>query len=229
MKARLFALFTPLLIVGNGSPDLDDPETLDKIIAEAIDSDNLQKRVKEGEELLYAPNEQKPFTGWVKRMWDNGQVMHLYSYKDGERDGLETEWYENGQKKEEGNYKDGKVEGLATAWHKNGHKMMEGNYKDGKRDRILTMWYENGRKKWEGNFRDGKENGLSTAWYENGRKKAEGNFKDDKIMSAEAWKPNGEKCPVTNVKDGNGVVVFYYDDGTELSRSKYSNGKEVWD
>ena len=181
MKARLFALFTPLLIVGNGSPDLDDPETLDKIIAEAIDSDNLQKRVKEGEELLYAPNEQKPYTGWVKRMWDNGQVMHLYSYKDGKRDGLETEWYENG------------------------------------------------RKKWEGNFRDGKENGLSTAWYENGRKKAEGNFKDDKIMSAEAWKPNGEKCPVTNVKDGNGVVVFYYDDGTELSRSKYSNGKEVWD
>ena len=32
-------------------------------------------------------------------------------------------------------------------------------------------------------------------------------------MSAKVWKPNGEKCPVTNVVDGNGLVVIYDDDG----------------
>jgi hypothetical protein len=39
----------------------------------------------------------------------------------------------------------------------------------------------------------------------------------------------GEKCPVTNVKDGNGVLVIYKDDGTERFRETYKNGKIVED
>ena len=38
--------------------DLDDPATLDKIIAEAIDWKKLESRGEEGEALAYAPNEQ---------------------------------------------------------------------------------------------------------------------------------------------------------------------------
>jgi len=55
------------------------------------------------------------------------------------------------------------------------------------------------------------------------------NFKVGKLMSAKAWKPNGEKCPLTNVKDGNGVWVSYYDDGTEDIRWNYKDGKRVRD
>jgi general secretion pathway protein G len=44
-------------------------------------------------------------------------------------------------------------------------------------------------------------------------------------MSAVAWKPNGEKCPVTNVVDGSGVVVRYNEDGTENRRETYKDGK----
>jgi len=46
-------------------------------------------------------------------------------------------------------------------------------------------------------------------------------------MSAEVWKPNGEKCPVTNVKDGNGVTVRYREDGRELFRFTYKDGVQV--
>jgi antitoxin component YwqK of YwqJK toxin-antitoxin module len=42
-------------------------------------------------------------------------------------------------------------------------------------------------------------------------------------------KPNGEKCPVTNLKDGNGVVVFYNEDGTEDFRFTYKDGERVRD
>ena len=52
-------------------------------------------------------------------------------------------------------------------------------------------------------------------------------YKDGKIMSAFVWKPNGEKCSVTNVKDGNGVVVSYKRDGTELYRLNYKDGEEL--
>jgi len=42
-----------------------------------------------------------------------------------------------------------------------------------------------------------------------------------------AWKPNGEKCPVTNVVNGNGVWVWYNDDGTESFRTTYKDGVKV--
>ena len=157
MKATLFALFVGLLMVGCGSPDLDDPETLDKILAEAIDFDKLQIRGKKGEKLFYAPNKQTPYTGWAKVMYDNGQVKVLIPLKDGKKDG------------------------------------------------------------------------LSTTWYENTQKSSEVNFKDGKPMSAVHWKPNGEECPVTNVKDGNGITVYYNDDGTERIRYTIKDGVTVKD
>ena len=159
--------------------DMGDKETRDKIIAEAIDGNTLQDRGNEGEKLVYEPNQQKPYTGWVKGMHDNGQIKILAQIKDGKRHGLGTGWYENGQ------------------------KLLARNYKDGKPD------------------------GLGTFWYSNGQKEIELNSKDGKLMSAEVWKPNGEKCPVTNVKDGNGVWVRYNEDGTELFRSTYKDSELV--
>ena len=90
-------------------------------------------------------------------------------------------------------------------------------------------FHENGQKKVEINFKDGKLDGLWTRWYESGQKNAEGNWKDNKLMSAKAWKPNGEKCPVTNLQDGNGFLVRYNDDGTEKRRETYKDGEIVYD
>ena len=98
MKKLLAAMFVALLMVGCGeqalnaqtsknepglSIDLDDNETLEGIIAEAIDYKKLQRRGKEGKELLYAPNQQTPYTGWMKAMWGNGQIKGLVQYEDG--------------------------------------------------------------------------------------------------------------------------------------------------
>jgi len=35
-------------------------------------------------------------------------------------------------------------------------------------------------------------------------------------MTEVAWKPNGEKCPVTNVVNGNGVRACYRGNGTRI-------------
>jgi antitoxin component YwqK of YwqJK toxin-antitoxin module len=139
--------------------------------------------------------------------------------------GLATSWYENGNKELETNYKDGKEAGLYTEWYADGRKKSEGNYKDGKLDGLWTAWYADGQKKSEGNSKDGKMYGLWTEWYENGQRKREANYKDGKLMSAVSWKPNGEKCPVTNVKDGNGGWVGYYKEGQKESEASWSDGK----
>jgi len=126
MKKFLVTMFVALLMVGCGggdsgsdSPesnqssaenppaaktaevakiDLDDNETLAKIIAEAIDDSSLELGGKEGEELHYiklhserviAVEEvmgQKPFSGASKSMYENGQIRRLDQYKDGKKD-----------------------------------------------------------------------------------------------------------------------------------------------
>ena len=142
--------------------------------------------------------------------------------------GKHTEYYDDGQKKEEGNYKDSEKEGLWTKWYENGQKAQEENYKNGKLDGLSTYWYENGQKEWEANWKDGNQHGLSTHWYENGQKEGESNWRDGKIISAVHWKPNGEKCPVTNIdEDGNGFWLEYKDDGTESYRFIFKDGEPV--
>ena len=112
--------------------DLDDPETLDKIIAEATEGNELQRRGKEGEELYYAQNEQTPYTGWHVIFHDNGKIKHLVQHKDGKWNGLWVTWHENGQKEDSTQYKDGKPDGLGTEWYPSGQKNVEANYKDGR-------------------------------------------------------------------------------------------------
>ena len=278
MRISLLLILPVLLVVGCGSPKLDDPKTLDDIIAEAIDEDKLQKRGKEGEELCYSPNAQTPYSGWAKSIYENGQVKQLRQLKDGKLEGLQTFWYEHGQKEVEENLKDGKVDGLVTVWNEhgqkkteinfkdgiedglwterydNGQKKEEANFKDGKLDGLVTRWYQNGQKKeeenwkdnkkngleieWgrngqkeeEENWKDGKKDGLSTGWYDNGQKEVEVNFKDDKPVSATIWKPNGEKCPITNFVGGNGVVVEYSEkSGAVKRRLTFKNGERIYD
>ena len=53
--------------------------------------------------------------------------------------------------------------------------------------------------------------------------------KGGKCRQASAWKPNGEKCPVTNILNGNGVIVWYEEDGAVSHRQTYKAGKIVRD
>ena len=133
--------------------NLDDPETLAKVIAEAIDDKELEQRGEKGDELWYAPNQLKPHTGWRKVTCDDGRTMAL------------------------------------------------------------------------GHCRDGKLEGLSIGWSSNGCKEEESTWKDGKIMTYVVFKPNGEKCPETNVVNGNGVLVFYDDDGKVETRATCRDGE----
>ena len=164
--------------------------------------------------------------------YDNGQKKGQFHYKDGELDGLWTEWYENGQKEWEVNFKDGEQDGLWTKWHENGQKELEGNYKDGEQEGLRQQWDENGQKKLEGNFKDGEQEGLWIEWYTNGQKEREFHFKNDNLVSASVWKPDGEPCPITKIVDGSGIVLISYENGQKFKETHYKDGKkdglETW-
>ena len=193
--------------------DLDDNETRNRIIAEAIDWDEIPSG----------------YTGWSKEMHDNGRINLLAQYKDGRPDGPWTAWYSSGQKKLESNYKDGKLDGVWTGWNEDGEKREEINFKEGKYDGLVTCWYKNGQKSHESTYKNGKGAGLHTEWYNNGQKRSETTFKDGGPVTIVVWKPNGEKCPDTKLVDGNGVWVGYNEDGTERFRATYKDGARVKD
>jgi antitoxin component YwqK of YwqJK toxin-antitoxin module len=238
MKATLFALFVALLMVGCGEADLSDPDVVEDATADAVDWSKLQDR----DGVTYLPNTQEPFSGYAKQVYENEQIEVLAKFKDGYVVRVK-QWQENGTPRWDFGFTEGNrgIEGIPwkeegetiyqrpkdgpeTFWHENGQKKSEGNYKDGVIHGPAIGWHKNGQKAYEANYIKGKENGLSTEWYENGQIKLKIQFKDGKALSADAWKPNGEKCPVTNLKGGNGVVVIYNDDGTEDSRDTYKDG-----
>lgn len=148
MKLLPFLLLVfALLFVGCGKPDLDDPDKLNKILEEALDADKIQERGVKGQVLLYAPNDQKPYTGWVKSMHSNGQVELLGQIKDGKPDGLNTEWYDNGQKKQQISFKSGVPEGTWTRWYDNGQKKKESQYESGEElADSVKKWSRNGER-----------------------------------------------------------------------------------
>ena len=109
----------------------DTPKSLsdadvERLLKEAGDGDSLEER----DGLFYQNNE--PYSGWAKGMYDSGQPKGLGQFKDGKQDGLEMRWQENGQKSYEATYKDGELDGLRTRWHENGQKKSETTFKDGK-------------------------------------------------------------------------------------------------
>ena len=88
-------------------------------------------------------------------------------------------------------------------------------------------YYSNGQKKVE-EYKDGKRDGLETWWYKNGKIKFKRITSAGKRLSAEVWKPNGEKCLASNLTQGNvGIMILYNEDGTEENRGSYKDGELV--
>jgi antitoxin component YwqK of YwqJK toxin-antitoxin module len=136
MKHTLLIITALMLVVGCSSDPIDGSTLIEK------------------GGLMYAPGSDKPYSGEAVWSWESlGRGEG--TYKDGELDGLHTQWYENGQMREEETYKDGELDGLSTTWYENGQKKSERTYKDGKVDGLLTYWYENGQKESEWTYKDG--------------------------------------------------------------------------
>ena len=170
-------------------PNVDDPIVRAQILLQALDEDNLQTRqAPSGEKLHYTPNQQVPYTGWVR----DDRV--LYQIEGGKRHGLYVEWYSNQQNEQKGFYSNGSKTGVWTYWYEDGQKEAEGTFKDGSKNGLWIYWYRNGQKEKEGTYKDDSENGLWAYWNEDGQKEKEGTFtagSDDVLWTY--WDEDGQK------------------------------------
>ena len=101
-----------------------------------IDEESLKDRGG----IKYRQDSQKPYSGKVFKLHENGVKSTEGNYEEGKRVGLWTEWYDSDLKKVEGSYADGKKEGFWIEWYENGQKSKEDNFKKGESDNTWTRW-----------------------------------------------------------------------------------------
>ena len=157
--------------------------------------------------LLYAPNKEKPFSGSVFDLYDNGQKKLNGRYRNGIKNGKWQWWNMDGGIDSTGSYKKGLMNGLWEFYFSNGNLKGKGQYRNGNgaerddtsiardgRHGKWTFWYESGVLKEKQNWKNGKLDGLSTTWHENGQKKVEGTYKDGELDGIWiSWNEQGQK------------------------------------
>jgi len=98
-------------------------------------------------------------------------------------------------------------------------------YVDGKGHGTWIETHLNGSRKSETPYVNGEIHGAQIGYCEDGSKKSETVWANGKLMSANVWKPDGQKCPETNLKNGAGKIVSYYKDGSKERKNPYVDGK----
>ena len=178
--------------------------------------------------LFYTTDTNKPYSGSVFSLYDDGEKKEEKTFKDGKKDGLWTWWHDNGQMWGEITYKDGKKDGLWTWWHKNGQKYTEATYKGGNAVGLSTEWFDNGQKKFEKTFKQGELNGLYNEWFENGQKKSKFTYKHGQLEGVvTGYNENGQKVYVGTFKNGkpDGLITRWHDNGQKKFEGIVKDGK----
>lgn len=190
----------------------------------------------------------KLFSGRVKS--ESDLYLNIYSYKDGELDGLNVIYYKN-QIKEIGHWKEGKQNGLFQLYTEDGILIDNALFKDGERDGITEqfyndtgkirisvnykngildgeyrIYYPNEKLQAETYYANGELSGEYKEYYENGNIRLTGNYKEN--LPDGEWKfylEKGNLQSVVNYKAGelNGLKEDYYENGNLWTRQEFKN------
>jgi antitoxin component YwqK of YwqJK toxin-antitoxin module len=192
--------------------DIDDQGTL---------AQTLRYAIKGKWKIL--SNKSLPFDEFTQK----GGLQHLL-FKENPYSGWYGQWDDNGKLRNLRHFSNGILEGPVFSWRENGNKFHQGYYKVGRKNGIFVFWGKNLTKIREQNFKAGKLDGVCTAWYENGSKSALQTFSEGKILSAIGWKPNGERCPSTEVIDGVGIIISYTEGIPDATTAQTSKPNELF-
>lgn len=178
------------------------------------------------------------------------EYTDIYSYKDGELDGLNVVYYKNNIK-EIGHWKAGKQNGLFQMYTEDGVLIDSGTFKNGERDGLTEQFYnDTGKLRVSANYKNGVLEGEFKAYYPNGNLQGEvnyingemnGEFKEyhenKKIRLSGSYKnslqegewksylEDGTLESLINYKDGelHGIKEDYYPNGNVWTRQEFKN------
>lgn len=142
--------------------------------------------------------------------YEGGNIKMKTTYLKGEHNGKRTLYYENGNIKEENLFQNGLHHGETIIYHENKKQHVIANYFEGKRDGLAKWYYDNGQ--------------LETVI----EYKYDANQKEGLRWNAhKRYDINGKKLKKGTLKNGNGTLNSYDENGNLTSVTTYKNGIEV--
>ena len=244
MKIKMILLVALIGIVGIGSYVYSNRYKFFRYLP-AIEEEQL----KNINGKLYDENE-KLFSGRTKRASE--EYTDIYSYKNGELDGLDVVYYKNNIK-EIGHWKEGKQNGLFQMYTEEGVLVDSGTFKNGERDGLTEQFYsDTGKLRVSGNYKNGVLEGKFKAYYPNGNLQGEVTYKNGEMngeykeynenknirlsgsyknsLQDGEWKSyleDGTLESIINYKDGelNGIKEDYYKNGNVWTRQEFKNNE----
>lgn len=151
---KLVSIFTLTLAIntGCGEPNIENPKVRERIFADAMHFSFIQTRSSpSGEELAFAPNQNHPYTGWIKgggvEIYDSGFATGANGFLIQVQRGkpkVYMSWYPNGQILEKGTFSNSERHGVWIRWHENGQMKEKGTYKNDDKVGLWVKWDEDG-------------------------------------------------------------------------------------
>jgi antitoxin component YwqK of YwqJK toxin-antitoxin module len=111
----------------------------------------------------------KPYSGFIKEMYQNDTVKSFASYYQGRQHGTTKTFFENGKLETERNYKNGIGYGRHYGYWANGNMKFDFSYFNDKREGMQKQWYESGSPYCFLMYKNDIEDGMQKAWRENGK------------------------------------------------------------
>lgn len=203
-----------------------------KILSEITYAGERHKQKNPKPRSIFLPPEPRHYfiVGHEKRYgYDkNGNLEEISFFKDGLKDSISLLYYPTGELKAEGFFKYGKAHGQVKSYFKDGKLQSDCHYKYGKKDSIQTYYYPNGQISYIGLTMNGKREGTHVFMHENGKLWQEIIFKNDMPWEVLTnYDPDGKAVEMGTLKDGNGTLYIYEENGKLSEIETYVNGVKV--
>ena len=164
-------------------------------------------QVEQNDGKVHLKDNPEPFSGIVNAYYpgdDSLQKQSMETFSDGIRDGLTTLWYKDGGKEKEGNYQNDKAMGKWMWWYPDGKVKQVVNYINGEVDGVYEIYYSNGQLWAKIKYSTGKP------W-----------------ESLEHYFNDGTPVGKNTLKDGNGQLFSYDENGNLQLTTTYEKGEEL--
>lgn len=174
------------------------------------------------------------------------------TYKNGFKEGNFTYFLPTGTKASKGTYSVDMMNGACKNYYESGALHWDRTYEMGMLNGPYTFYYENGRIKSEGTYYNniqngkhkvfypngqlqeiygvqmGKEHGIYQYYYANGQLWIEKEYENGLLMNVKCnYTASGVPRDNGTLKNGNGTIIYYNEEGSVYNTETYKDGKLV--
>jgi len=157
----------------------------------------------------------------------HGTILKFQTFKDDSLHGITRMFWIDGRSiMEEKEFFNGRNRHILREFYKNGKVENETPFENDVISGIGKKYYEDGRTKEIAEFRMGAFNGTRKYYYPNGQLWIEQTYKNGKSWNVVAnYTEKGQKREAGTLKDGNGTIIFYNEDGSVREVLNYVDGE----